>query len=185
MNKKFKVEIVQLPEKVLRKKSQDVPLPLTDEDIELAEKMIYHIDDSQKEGSEFRAGVGVAAVQYGVLKNVFYVFIQDELGNTIYKDVLFNPVVIAKSDKKIALSEGEGCLSVSEDWPDQEGYVYRSEKITVRAYSYFAREFQNLTVDGYLAIVFQHELDHLNGMLFIDRIAKKNPWKKLPKAKFL
>nr|WP_318028558.1 peptide deformylase [Mycoplasmopsis bovis] len=61
----------KVAKKVLRQKSVNVPIPLSNEDIELAEKMIYHIDDSQKEGSKFQAGVGVAAVQYGVLKRVF------------------------------------------------------------------------------------------------------------------
>ncbi len=63
--------ISKVAKKVLRQKSVNVPIPLSNEDIELAEKMIYHIDDSQKEGSKFQAGVGVAAVQYGVLKRVF------------------------------------------------------------------------------------------------------------------
>lgn len=176
--KKYDVKIVELPNEVLRKRSIDVPIPLKSEDIELAEKMIYHIDDSQKEGSEFRAGVGVAAVQYGILKNVFYVYLPDDKGNAIFKDVLFNPQIITKSNQIVALSSGEGCLSVSEEWPDQEGYVPRSNKIVVRAYSYNHRQFYNYEVSGYLAIIFQHELDHLQGKLFIDRINKKQPWKK-------
>ncbi|WP_416373740.1 hypothetical protein [Mycoplasmopsis felis] len=48
INKEFDIKIVELPEKVLRKMSSDIDLPLSQEDIELAEKMIYHIDDSQK-----------------------------------------------------------------------------------------------------------------------------------------
>lgn len=183
--KKYDVKIVNLPEKVLRQKSLDVPLPLSEEDIELAEKMIYHIDDSQKEGSEFRAGVGVAAVQYGILKNVFYVYLPDAKGNPIFKDVLFNPKVIRKSDQLVALSEGEGCLSVPEDWPNQEGYVPRSNKITVQAYSYSKQGVYTFDLTGYLAIIFQHELDHLQGKLFIDRIDKKNPWKKPNKRTIL
>lgn len=185
MEKKFDIKLVELPEKVLRQKSKDVPIPLTEEDIELAERMIYHIDDSQKEGTEFRPGVGVAAVQYGILKNAFYIFLQDDNNNVIFKDVLFNSKVILKSDKKVALSEGEGCLSVSEEWPNQEGYVHRSQRIVVEAYSYFERRYMRYEVTDYLAIVFQHELDHLNGMLFIDRIKQKNPFLKNKKAKYL
>lgn len=74
INKEFDIKIVELPEKVLRKMSSDIDLPLSQEDIELAEKMIYHIDDSQKENSKFRAGVGVAAVQYGILKSFLCIF---------------------------------------------------------------------------------------------------------------
>ncbi|MFV8515187.1 peptide deformylase [Mycoplasma sp. 3118] len=185
MNKKYDIKIVQLPDLVLRKRSHDVPIPLTDEDIDLAERMIYHIDDSQTEGTQFRPGVGVAAVQYGILKNVFYVFVQDDKGNVLFKDVLFNPRIVTKSDKKIALDEGEGCLSVDESWPNQEGYIHRSERVVVDAYSYYNRKWLRYEVSGYIAIVFQHELDHLDGHLFIDRISRKDPWKKLPKAKYL
>ncbi|WP_036453031.1 peptide deformylase [Mycoplasma buteonis] len=184
-NKKFDINLVLLPDKVLRKKSQDVPLPLTEEDIELAERMIYHIDDSQKPNTKFRPGVGVAAVQYGILKNVFYVFVQNEDKNVIFKDVLFNPKVVFKSQTKVALEEGEGCLSVGDDIPNQEGFVHRSDRIVVDAYSYYNRQFMRFDVKGYLAIVFQHELDHLNGNLFIDRIKVKNPWQKNSKAKYL
>ncbi|WP_025755215.1 peptide deformylase [Mycoplasmopsis cricetuli] len=176
--KKFEINIVNLPNEVLRKKSLDVSIPLLDEDIELAEKMIYHIDDSQKEGSQFRAGVGVAAVQYGILKNVFYVYLPDDKGNPIFKDVIFNPKILRKSDQLVALSAGEGCLSVPEEWANQEGYVPRSYKLTVQGYSYYKRELVNIDLTGYLSIIFQHELDHLQGKLFIDRINKKDPWKK-------
>ncbi|QKT05689.1 peptide deformylase [Mycoplasma sp. OR1901] len=183
--KQFDVKIVELPDKVLRKNSLDVELPLSEENIELAEQMIYHIDDSQTEGTKFRPGVGVAAVQYGILKNAFYIFIKDEDEKVIFKDVLFNPKVVFKSKELVALSEGEGCLSVSEEWPNQAGYVHRSKKIIVDAYSYFEKKFLRYEVTDYLAIVFQHELDHLNGMLFIDRLKKKEPWKKLKKSTYL
>ncbi|AMD80974.1 peptide deformylase [Mycoplasmopsis canis] len=183
--KKFNIKIVELPEKVLRQKSSDITLPLTEEDIELAEKMIYHIDDSQTENTEFRPGVGVAAVQYGILKNVFYVFLQDGDNNVIFKDVLFNPKVVFASKTQVALSEGEGCLSVPEELPNQEGFIHRSKRLIVDAYSYNERKFMRIEVTDYLAIIFQHELDHLNGMLFIDRINKKDPWRKIKGAKYL
>ncbi|MGX9340497.1 peptide deformylase [Mycoplasma sp. 128] len=173
----FEVKLVKLPNKVLREKSKDVPIPLTQEDDLLIQKMIYHIDDSQKEGSKFRAGVGVAAVQYGILKNIFYIMIQDEEGNMIFRDALVNPRVIAHSELKQSLAEGEGCLSVSETWPHQEGYVPRYRRIKVKAYSYFEKKEKTYDVSGYEAIVMQHELDHLQGKLFLDRIDKNNPWK--------
>ncbi|WBP84038.1 peptide deformylase [Mycoplasmopsis edwardii] len=183
--KKFNIKITELPNKVLREKSHNVPIPLGKEDIELAEKMIYHIDDSQTEGTEFRPGVGVAAVQYGILKNVFYVFLQDDKNNVIFKDVLFNPEVVFASKTQVALSEGEGCLSVPESLPNQEGYIHRSKRVIVDAYSYNEKKFLRYEVTGYLAIVFQHELDHLNGKLFIDRINQKNPWGKKKDSTYL
>lgn len=183
MKKEFNIRLVELPDTVLRKKSLPVGWPLSQEDVELAEKMIYHIDDSQKEDTKFRPGVGVAAVQYGTLKRAFYIYLQDENGNEYFKDVLFNPIVVSKSDRLVALSEGEGCLSVSEEWPDQEGLVPRSQRIIVEAFSYTTKKWSRYDVQDYLAIVFQHELDHLDGKLFIDRINKKDPWYKHKKRK--
>ncbi|WP_322941577.1 peptide deformylase [Mycoplasmopsis cynos] len=183
--KKYKINIVELPNDVLRKNSNDIKIPLSKEDEILAEMMIYHIDDSQKDGSEFRPGVGVAAVQYGILKNVFYVFLQDNEQNIIFKDVLFNPKIVFASKMQVALNEGEGCLSVPETYPNQEGYVHRSKRIIVDAYSYFEKKFLRYEVSDYLAIIFQHELDHLNGKLFIDRISKKNPWLKKQGVKYI
>ncbi|TPE57204.1 peptide deformylase [[Mycoplasma] falconis] len=179
------VKLVELPEKVLRNKSLDVPVPLTKEDEELIEKMIFHVDDSQKPLTKFRPAVGVAAVQYGILKNIFYIMIQDEKGNYIFKDALINPVMIGHSETKIALSEGEGCLSVNEKDPGQEGYIYRYSRVIVKAYSYYERKEKVYDVSGYPAIVMQHEYDHLQGKLFIDHINKKDPWKEIPKSKLL
>ncbi|OYD26601.1 peptide deformylase [Mycoplasma testudineum] len=174
------VELVQLPRKVLRQISKEVTWPLNKVNVELAEQMIEHIDDSQKPGSKYRPGVGVAAVQYGILKRMFYVFVpnEEDPDNPIFKDVMINPELLWQSDEKIALHTGEGCLSVSESWPNQEGYVKRSIKIKVRAYSYNEKQLMEYDLEGYVAIVFQHELDHLNGKLFIDHLDRKNPWKK-------
>ncbi|BBA22228.1 peptide deformylase [Mycoplasmopsis bovirhinis] len=183
---KYNIKIVELPDTVLRNKSKNVKLPLSGEDIVLAKRMIYHIDTSQsQENTEFRPGVGVAAVQYGILKNVFYVYLTDAAGNIIFKDVLFNPSIVSSSKSLVALREGEGCLSVPEEHPKQEGYVHRSKRIIVDAFSYMENKFMRYEVTDYLAIVFQHELDHLNGKLFIDRINQKTPWKQLPKVKYL
>lgn len=174
----FKVNIVKLPEKVLREKSKDVPIPLKQEDIELAEKMIYHVDDSQTPNTKFRPAVGVAAVQYGVLKRVFYIHVKDINDNTVFRDVIFNPKVISHSNTYSALAEGEGCLSVRESWPGQKGYVPRYSRIIVDGYSYLEKKQRRYDAKGYVAIVFQHELDHLDGKLFIDRIDRKQPWNK-------
>ncbi|MBN3534435.1 peptide deformylase [Mycoplasma procyoni] len=180
--KRKKVKIVKLPDTVLREKSQDVPWPLSEEDIKLAEQMIDHIDYSQEEGQTmYRPGVGVAAVQYGILKNMFYVNVNNGKDDIIFRDVIINPKVLAMSEAEVALHHGEGCLSVSEKWPNQEGFVKRKKTIKVQGYSYFDKKEKTWTVGGYVAIVFQHELDHLQGKLFIDRIDQKNPWKKDPK----
>ena len=175
-DKKYEVKIVQLPEKVLREKSKDVVLPLSDEDIELAEKMIYHVEDSIKPGSKFRPAVGVAAVQYGIPKKMFYIYIEDGNGEVLFRDLLINPKIISKSSNLVALKEGEGCLSVKETDKNQKGYVRRSLRIIVEGYSYFEKKVVRHDKSNYVAIVLQHELDHLEGKLFIDHIDQKKPW---------
>ncbi|MGZ9431411.1 peptide deformylase [Mycoplasma sp. AC157] len=178
MNRK-KVKIIQLPNNVLREKSIDVPWPLTEEDELLAQQMIDHIDYSQVEGQKmYRPGVGVAAVQYGILKNMFYINVNNGPDDIVFRDIIINPKILGFSEDKIALHHGEGCLSVNEKWPHQEGFVRRRKIIKVEGYSYFSKEKKIWTVSGYVAIVFQHELDHLQGKLFIDHIDKKQPWKK-------
>ncbi|UUD35444.1 peptide deformylase [Mycoplasmopsis caviae] len=179
---KFKVKLVQLPEKILRKKSKEVKIPLSEEDDKLAQKMIWHIDESQKNDSKmgFRPGVGVAAIQYGIPKQMFYININNESinGRKIddFRDVLINPKIIATSEYEVSL-KGEGCLSVGDNIKNQEGYVYRKKRIVVEAYSYFDKEVKTYDFNNYAAIVAQHELDHLDGKLFIDRINKKEPFK--------
>ncbi|MGL5357539.1 MAG: peptide deformylase [Metamycoplasmataceae bacterium] len=172
----YKINIVQLPEKVLRQKSVDVLLPLNEEDELLAKKMIYHVTDSIKKGSKFRPAVGVAAVQYGILKNMFFVHILNPDNSILFSDVLINPKVLGLSDINTALSSGEGCLSVGRKILNQDGYVKRSGHIKLEAFSYYKNKKIVIDAYGYLAIVIQHELDHLDGKLFIDRIDKKNKW---------
>lgn len=171
------VTLIELPNKTLRQKSHDLPLPLSKEDELLIQKMIYHVDNSQEKDTKFRPAVGVAAVQYGILKNVFYILLKDENDNVLFKDALVNPEMIAHSDHKLALDEGEGCLSVNENDPNQAGYVARYARVVMKAYSYYEKKEKTYDVSGYLAIIFQHEYDHLYGKLFIDHLNKKEPWK--------
>ncbi len=177
-DQKFIVNIVQLPNKILREKSKDVELPLSPEDVHLAEKMIYHVEDSIKPGSKFRPAVGVAAIQYGIPKRMFYIYIEDGYGGVLFRDLLINPKIISKSNDLVALKDGEGCLSVKESDPGQKGYVKRSLRIIVEGYSYFEKKVVRYDKSNYVAIVLQHELDHLEGKLFIDHLDHKHPWKK-------
>lgn len=78
------------------------------------------------------------------------------------------------------LDQGEGCLSVDRPVP---GFVPRYERIKVKAYDINGEEVV-LRLKGYVSIVFQHEMDHLNGIMFYDHIDKKNPYK-LPDDVFI
>ena len=73
----------------------------------------------------------------------------------------------------IYVGEGEGCLSVNRD---VEGIVPRHARITVDAFDENGKEF-TIRVREDMAVAFQHELDHLDGILFVDKIDKKNPYK--------
>lgn len=104
-------------------------------------------------------GVGIAAVQVGVLKRACIVCPD---GETFYEFI--NPEVVKSSGTQTSC---EGCLSV----PNRNGDVERPKKITVKAYDRDGKQFE-LKASGYLAIICSHEFDHLNGVLFIDKIKK-------------
>lgn len=169
-------KIIELPDKKLREISKEVNLPLSKEDINLIEEMIKYIDDSLKPDSKVRAGIGIAAVQMGELKRIFYINLQSPEDPKGYRDLLINPVFTAEAASEAALEAGEGCLSVNEKDKGQEGLVHRKSRVRVKGYSYFAGAEVEYTKSGFEAIVLQHEMDHLNGKLFIDRIDKKNKW---------
>ncbi|MCR8612993.1 MAG: peptide deformylase [Mycoplasma sp.] len=174
------MDIVKLPDTRLRKKCVNVDINnMKQEVIDAIEFMIEWIDDSQKEESDKRAGVGIAAPQVGRPWNIFY--INNDENST--RDVFINPKVIATSNQLVAIKAGEGCLSVNDDV--ENGYVYRKYKIIIEAYSYFEKKIIVKSFIGYDAIVVQHELDHLNGTLFIDRINKNNRWEEKDNAIFV
>ena len=108
-------------------------------------------------------GIGLAAIQVGWDKSVLIYDIapRDE---TRELNVLVNPKIITQEGQ--ILSENEGCLSV----PDFRAYVKRSEYITVEGHDREGNPIR-LDAEGILAIVLQHEIDHLNGTLFIERIS--------------
>lgn len=164
----------------LRQKSEPVLLPLSSEDIELLNKMNEYLvngyDDEFVEKNDIRPGVGLSAVQIGVLKKVFVILAFDENSHLHHYGVI-NPKIISHSEETVYLPGGEGCLSVDRDI---DGLVHRPKRIKAKVYLY---DFKTQTVEetvlkleNYMSIVFQHEYDHLNGILFIDRIDKFNPF---------
>lgn len=165
----------------LREKCAPVELPLSAEDKKTLDEMLDYLKLSQdenyrKEHPECREGVGLAAPQIGVNKRMLVVYypVIDEDKNVEYVvRQLVNPKIISNSIRKAYLSSGEGCLSVD---AEHEGYVLRHFKIVIKAYDAMAEENVTLTVRGYDAIVLQHEMDHLDGILFYDRINKDNPF---------
>lgn len=168
-------EILDEKDKRLRQISKEVVFPLTKEDKDLIKKMITYLTDSQieerAEKYDLRPGMGMAAVQLGVLKRYFVVVHEVEEG-TFDTYVLINPKIVSNSEEKIYVDMGEGCLSVNRE---VEGIVPRYARVTVEA---FDENGQKIRVRGReeLAIAFQHELDHLDGILFTDHIDKNDPF---------
>ena len=168
------IKIVKDSNPIMRKKSLPVDLPLSKEDKRLLDDMSEYLRLSQDEEytkkHHLKTGVGLAAIQTGSLKRMFCVYIKTDEDEIHYQIV--NPKIIETSVRKCALKDGEGCLSV--DNP-HEGLVHRYYKIKLEAYDALTDEFVTLTLKGYLAIVFQHEYDHLDGKFFYDRINKDKP----------
>lgn len=106
-------------------------------------------------------GIGLAAPQVNVLKRVVTIDIEGDKTNQI---VLINPEIIESSGET---GIEEGCLSI----PGCRALVPRKEKLTVKALNRQGQEFV-LEADGLLAICIQHEIDHLNGVLFVDHISQ-------------
>ena len=163
-------------DKRLRIVSKEVELPLTKKDQELIDQMIKYLHDSQieelAEKYDLRPGMGLSAIQLGVAKRFFVVVYEYEEGK-FENYVLVNPRIISNSMEQIYVEEGEGCLSVNRP---VEGIVPRYARVTMEAYDRDGNKI-NVRAREELAICFQHELDHLNGILFIDHIDPKNPYK--------
>lgn len=176
MNIKINMDtIIQDPNPVLRAKASPVSLPLSDEDRETVMAMLQYVRDSQDEelaeANNLQPAVGIAAPQIGISKQMSAIRIEN--GDLVYEYALINPRIISHSEKKIALENGEGCLSIRES---HEGYVPRHQRVRVKAFDALTNEDIEIIVTNYRAIVFQHEIDHLHGILFYDTINQDDPW---------
>ena len=169
-------EILDEKDKRLRLVSEEVTFPLAKEDKDLINKMIKYLHDSQIEKLakkyDLRPGMGMAAIQLGVAKR--YLTIVHEIGEEEFDTyVICNPKIVSNSEEKIYVDMGEGCLSINRD---VEGIVPRYARVTVEGYDTEGNKIR-IRAREELAIAFQHEIDQLNGILFIDHIDKKNPYK--------
>ena len=176
MKKYFK--IVKDSNPSLRQKCEEVK-EITPEIINFVNEMHEYLVASQDEEIskkyDIRPGVGLAAPQVGRNIKALVVYFEEEVdGQTKVVDHrLINPKIILESVKETYLSGGEGCLSVDDI---HEGYVYRHNKIQVKAFNTQTQKEEIITARGYEAIVLQHEIDHLSGILYYDHIDKKNPF---------
>ena len=170
-------------EPIIRQKSLDVVLPLTADHVDVIEKLISYVDysfENQHKKYNILPGVGMASIQVGKLYRLAYIHFFDE--EVEHRYLFANPEIIKESSRKIYLHNGEGCLSVD---CKHEGIVPRSAKIKIKFLDLFTNKEDIIEAEGYLAIVFQHEIDHTNGKLYYDKINKfnanfaKDDWEKI------
>lgn len=183
-NQFMKIKIIKDNNPIMRQKSLPVDLPLSKEDKDLLDAMLEHLKLSQDEEyskkHNVRPGVGLAAIQVGVLKRMFVVYYPD--GEDIIQYQLVNPKITEVSMKKCALSNGEGCLSVDDE---HKGISHRYYKVVIEAFDAIQNKDIKIVARGYDAIVLQHEYDHLDGLFFYDRINKNNPNGQLPNEELI
>lgn len=151
--------IAQLGNPVLRLRATDVKDILADDCQQLIEKMMLAVSEA--------GGVGIAAPQ---IHHSLRIFIMCSKPNDRYPDAplmaptaIINPEILHCSSDKI--KGWEGCLSV----PSMRGLVPRHNQITVRYYDQ-QNNLHTKELKGFVARIFQHELDHLNGLTFIDQL---------------
>lgn len=147
------LEIHTFPDSILKKKSQ--PVTVFDQDLDETTK-------SMLETMYVSGGIGLAAVQAGILKQIIVIDLKsgEEVSSLREPHVFINPKIVEKSGSTVS---EEGCLSVI----DFRAEVERAENITVE-YQNVAGNYQKLHAEGMMSICLQHEIDHLNGILFID-----------------
>lgn len=144
-------QILKEPDPLLRKYAEAIK--------DIQTKEVQDLIQDMKETMKKAEGVGLAATQIGVNRRLFVMEIEGK------SYVLANPEIKKISEEKV-LSE-EGCLSVPDTW----GLVKRAKKIIVKGIDENGKSVK-VYGSGLLARVIQHELDHLNGILFIDKAEK-------------
>ncbi len=166
------LEIKVYPDSILRKKAKDVE--------KIDDRIVKLLDEMAETMYSFN-GIGLAAEQVGILEKLVVIDLRREGKNELIE--LINPVIVA--------SEGtyeeheEGCLSVPGYYDTVKD---RKKWIKVRYLDRNENE-KTLETDDFLSVVIQHEIDHLNGKLFIDRLSPtrkmvfKKEWKKLQKER--
>ena len=148
-------EILLVPNPLLRQKAKTIE-KITEEDVKLSKKMIKIMQQAP--------GVGLAANQIGVLKKIVTIHIQDKEKNLDKFYTLFNPVILKYSKEKVIMEEG--CLSLPKQFADIE----RSESITLQ-YTNEQNKIVKVEKNGFEARILQHEIDHLDGKLFVDYLS--------------
>lgn len=173
-------DIVREGHDTLYKVAEEVQLPMSQEDQDTLRSMLQYVENSVNDEIahkyQLRPSVGIAAPQINISKKMIAVFTTDEKDEKLYRLMMVNPKIVSHSEELTYLPTGEGCLSVDRE---VQGYVMRNKRITVETHLMNddgSLEKVRLRLKGYIAIVVQHEIDHLNGIMFTDHINKENPF---------
>ena len=170
------IKILDEKNKILHEVSKEVTFPLSKVDKDNIKHMLKYLKMSQideyTEKYNLRPGMGLSYVQIGVLKRIFVIC--DEIDEDKFENyIVINPKIVSESEELIYVGEGEGCLSINRE---VDGIVPRHARITVDAFDEEGNPIR-IRVREDLAVAFQHEIDHLNGILFTDKIDPQNPYK--------
>ncbi|MCK5732416.1 MAG: peptide deformylase [Tenericutes bacterium] len=168
-------DVIQDGHPTLRKRAKEVELPLSNEDFDALKSMMELVVNSQNDelAEEYmlRPSVGLAAPQINISKKMFCIVAPNEITGQVFQFAIVNPKIISYSEEKTYLSGGEGCLSVDEEIT---GLVKRAKRIKakVNIVDLETKEISEsiIKLSGFPGIVFQHEYDHLLGILFIDKM---------------
>lgn len=154
------LKLYEYPNPILKQKAEAV---------KTVDAEIQKLLDDMLETMYVSAGVGLAAPQVGISKRIVVIDVEQEEDGDGYRAgkplFLINPEIIWRSDDKVCGEEG--CLSV----PKQRAEVERYAQVRVRYTDYHGQE-QEILGDGLLSVCLQHELDHLDGILYIDRLSR-------------
>ena len=149
------MEILLVPNELLRQKANRL-INITGEDIKIANQMMDTMIKAP--------GVGLAANQVGILKQIITINFEDKENDKRANYILFNPSIIEYSEEKVIMEEG--CLSLPEQYADIE----RPKKIFLEYIDENEKHIKK-EIDGYEARILQHEIDHLSGILFVDYLS--------------
>lgn len=152
--------IIKMGNPLLRKVSLEVNVE------NISSELIQNLIDDLIETMRNYKGVGIAAPQVGELKRIFIMEVDNNeryLNETFPLTVVINPIVDFVEDE--SQESWEGCLSI----PEIRGQLIRAKKVILSGIDRVGTQFKKELI-GFPAVIAQHELDHLNGILFIDRM---------------
>jgi peptide deformylase len=172
-------DIIREGHPTLTKKAAPVKLPVSIADRNLGFSLLQYVinsqDDELAKKHGLRAGVGLAAPQINVSKRMFAMHVHD-LDGKLYSMIVVNPVITHHSKEMTYIPGGEGCLSVDRE---TEGITPRYVSIRMKAYIYDLQSndfvLREMDLDGYPATVFQHEYDHLDGIMYTTKLYPEIP----------